>query len=271
MYNFTWHHPGTLETVQQLLRQAEDGTVIAGGMTLLATLKQRLASPSDLVDLSGVSGLSEIEDEGAALRIGAMAPHAEVAAHPQVQQRCPALAALAGQIGDPQVRHRGTLGGSVANNDPAADYPAAVLALGATILTDRREIAAESFFQGMFATALEQGEIITAVRFPIPQAAGWAKVRNPASRYALAGAFVAQTAGGVRVAITGAGPGVFRLEEAEKRLTSAFSVEALEGLTLSAAGLNGDLHASPDYRAHLVPVVVRRAVKSALPAEPHSR
>jgi carbon-monoxide dehydrogenase medium subunit len=228
---------------------------------LLPTLKQRLASPSDLIDLAGIGELQGIAIDGDAVVIGAMTRHADVAASSDVQQKIPALAALAGDIGDRQVRNRGTIGGSIANNDPAADYPAACLALAATIKTNSREIAADDFFTGLFETALEDGEIVTAVRFPTADKAAYMKFKNPASRYAIVGVFVAQAAGGVRVAVTGAGAGgVFRVPEMESKLAANFTAPALEAIAVSPDDLNSDIHASAEYRAHLVGVMARRAV-----------
>jgi aerobic carbon-monoxide dehydrogenase medium subunit len=264
MYAFEYQRPASVADAVTALGAAEDGKILAGGMTLLPTLKQRLAQPSDLVDLSAIGDLRGIREDGDALVVGAMARHAEVAASETVRRAIPALAVLAGLIGDAQVRNRGTMGGSVATNDPAADYPAAVLGLDAVVITDRRQIAAEDFFQGMFTTALEPDELITAVRFPRPQAAAYEKFRNPASRYAMVGVLVARTAGGVRVAVTGAGAeGVFRAREMEQALSRDFSPAALDGITMPAADMNSDIHASAEYRAHLVTVLARRAVAAA--------
>ena len=233
---------------------------MAGGMTLLPTLKQRLAAPSDVIDLAGASGLSGISVSGG-VTIGAMTTHAAVAGSTDVKGALPALAGLAEGIGDPQVRNRGTIGGSIANNDPAADYPAACLALGATIKTDRREIAADDFFNGLFETALAEDEVITAVSFPTAEKAVYIKFPNPASRYALVGVFVAKTAAGVRVAVTGAGDsGVFRASALEQALSSNFSASALNGVAVSADGLMSDIHASAEYRAHLITTMAKRAV-----------
>ena len=263
MYSFNYHRPLSLKEAAQFLTAASDGTLMSGGMTLIPTLKQRLANPSDVVDLGGITDLSGIEAKGGAIVIGATTTHAEVAASEVVKKQIPALAALAESIGDPQVRNRGTIGGSIANNDPAADYPAGLLGLGATIKTDRREIAADAFFTGMFETALEDGEIVTAVSIPVPKKASYAKFPNPASRYAIVGVMVAQGPAGTRVAVTGAGPGVFRVAEMEKALESNFSADAIEGISVPASGLNADMHASADYRAHLVGVMARRAVTAA--------
>jgi carbon-monoxide dehydrogenase medium subunit len=229
-------------------------------MTLIPALKQRLASPSDVIDLAGISGLNGVSEAGGAIVVGALTPHAAVASHAIVTARIPALATLAAEVGDPQVRNRGTLGGSIATNDPAADYPAALLALGATVRTDRREIAADDFFTGMFETALEDNEIITAVSFPVPEKAGYAKVPNPASRYAVVGVLASRGPAGIRVAVTGAGPCVFRSAELERALSSDFTAAALDGVTVSPEGLNSDIHAGAEYRAHLVGVLAKRAV-----------
>ena len=237
---------------------------MAGGQTLIPTLKQRLAQPGKLIDLSGIAELKGIKIEGNAVGIGAMTPHAAVADSADVKAKIPALASLAHGIGDPQVRNRGTLGGSISNNDPAADYPAALMALGATVHTSKRQLAAEDFFDGMFTTVLEEDEIVTKVSFPIPEKAAYAKFAQPASRYALVGVFVARTGGGVRVAVTGAGEGgVFRVSEFEAALSANFSASALDGIKLSADGLNGDIHGSPEYRAHLIGVMAKRAVQAA--------
>ncbi|HBC54338.1 MAG TPA: carbon monoxide dehydrogenase, partial [Alphaproteobacteria bacterium] len=252
MYEFDYHTPQTLADARSLLSGRDDPKLLAGGQTLLPTMKQRLAAPSDLIDLRKIADLAGIARDGDKLRIGAMTRHAAVADSEVVKQAIPALARLAGGIGDPLVRHRGTLGGSIANNDPSADYPAACLGLGATIVTDRREIAADDFFLGMFETALEEDEIITAVAFPVPQKAGYAKFPNPASRYAMVGVFVAQTGGTVRVAVTGAAPGVFRVGEMEAALASDFSAQAIADIAVPSEGLLEDLHGSAEYRANLV-------------------
>ena len=263
MYAFEYHRPETLAGAAADLAKP-DAKLLAGGMTLLPTMKQRLASPTALVDLRNVRELAGIAREGDNLVIGAMTRHADVARSNVVQAAIPALALLAGGIGDPHVRNMGTIGGSLANNDPSADYPAGALALGATIVTNKRRIPAPEFFTGLFETALETGELITQVSFPIPQRAAYMKFANPASRYALVGVFVAKTAGGVRVAVTGAGSnGVFRLSEFEAALDANFSPAALNGLSVPASGLNSDLHADADYRAHLIGVMARRAVAAA--------
>jgi aerobic carbon-monoxide dehydrogenase medium subunit len=262
MYDFNYRTPKTLAEAVSAIAAAEDGKLVAGGMTLIPTLKQRLAQPSDLIDLSKITELKGISRNGGGVTIGAMTTHAEVAAAPEVKAAIPALAALAGMIGDAQVRHRGTIGGSICNNDPAADYPAALVALGATVRTNSRELAAESFFTGMFETALEPGEIVISVSFPIPDKAAYAKFRNPASRYAVVGVFVAKTGSAVRVAVTGAGPAVFRATAFEQALERSFSADAVQGLKFAADDLNADLHASADYRAHLITVMAKRAVAS---------
>lgn len=263
MYDFNYHRASSLKEAAQLLSRGEDATLLAGGQTLIPTLKQRLANPSDVVDIGNISDIQGIKASKQAVVIGAAVTHAEVAASSDVAKLIPALATLAGGIGDPHVRHRGTLGGSIANNDPAADYPAACLGLGATIETDRGKHAADDFFTEMFETALEDGEIITRVSFPVPKRAGYAKFPNPASRYAIVGVFVAETAEGIRVAVTGAGPCVFRVPEMEKALGGNFSADALEGIAVPAGDLNSDLHAGADYRAHLVGVMARRAITQA--------
>ncbi|GEQ99898.1 carbon monoxide dehydrogenase [Iodidimonas gelatinilytica] len=264
MFRFDYHRATSLEDARATFDAAEDGVFLAGGMTLIPTLKQRLAMPSDLVDLAGVEALRGITLEADHVEIGAMVPHGDVAKSQAVRDAIPALAILAGDIGDPMVRARGTLGGSVANNDPAADYPGAVLGLGATIQTDRREILADDFFTAMFETALEDGELITSIRFPRPERAAYVKFHNPASRYAIAGVFVAQLGEKVRVAVTGAGPTVFRHREMEQALERTFAPDALEGIAVDAGPLNSDMHASADFRAHLVKVMAVRAVVQAL-------
>lgn len=261
MYAFAYEKPAKLADALQAV--GGGGQALAGGQTLLASLKQRLANPEKLVDLAGIAELSGICKEGNTLVIGAMTRHEQVAGSAEVQQAIPGLAALAGGIGDRQVRAMGTLGGSVANNDPAACYPSAVLALGATIQTDRRKIAADDFFLGMYATALEPGELITAIHFPIVRRSAYAKFRQPASRFALVGVFVAQTDAGVRVAITGAGNGVFRHAGLEAALSARFEPDAVNDVAIDASDLNSDLHASAEYRAQLIRVQTRRAVELA--------
>ncbi|HYC04741.1 MAG TPA: xanthine dehydrogenase family protein subunit M [Azospirillaceae bacterium] len=260
MYAFDYHRPDSLDEASRLLGAADDPKLLAGGQTLLPALKQRLAQPSDLIDLRRIDALRGIDEENGGVTIGAMTTHAELAGSDVVRRLIPALADLAGHIGDPQVRNLGTLGGSICNADPAADYPAALLALGAEVRTVKRRIAAGDFFTGMFETALEEGEIVTAVHFPRPDRAAYAKFRNPASRYAVVGVFIAQAAGEIRVAVTGAAASVFRWTKAEQALTADFSPAALDGLTVDAADLNDDLHARADYRAHLVGVMAKRAV-----------
>ena len=264
MYEFAYHRAGSVADALEKLKAAEDGKLVAGGMTLIPTLKQRLANPSDLVDLAPVGDLVGITADGAGVTVGAMTTHAAVAASGDVKGSIAALAHLAEGIGDPQVRHRGTIGGSIANNDPAADYPGACIGLNATIVTNAREIGADDFFTGLFETALDEEEIITAVRFPKPKRAAYMKFPNPASRYALVGVFVAETDDGVRVAVTGAGDdGVFRVAEMESALSGNFAPEAVEGIAVSPDNLNSDIHASSEYRAHLITVMAKRAVAAA--------
>lgn len=260
MYNFTYHCSTSLDQAKALFDSSDDACYMAGGMTLLPTMKQRLASPSDVIDLAGVPDMTGIRRDGNTVVIKAMTTHAVVAASAELAAAIPALAQLAGQIGDLQVRNRGTLGGSIANADPAADYPAAVLGLGATVHTNGRSIAGDDFFTSMFETALEEGELITEVSFPVPEAACYVKFPNPASRYAIVGVMVARTSGGVRVAVTGAGPSVFRVSDMEQALDGNFSADALDGIAVSADGLNTEIHASAKYRAHLVSVMAKRAV-----------
>ena len=264
MRSFAFHRPDTLYEMSALLSGVADSMPLAGGMTLLPTIKQRLAAPAALIDLSKIPQISGISVEGDSLTIGAMTRHVEVAESELVRSKIPLLASLALGIGDPAVRNRGTIGGSVANNDPSADYPAAVLALDATVVTDRREIGADAFFRGLFETALGAGEIITALRFPVPSAGGYAKFKSPASRYAVVGVCVAKTAGKVRVAVTGAGPGVFRVPAMEAALESSFTPGAIAAIKVSSENLTSDIHADSDYRAHLVTVMAKKAVTSAL-------
>jgi carbon-monoxide dehydrogenase medium subunit len=263
MYDFAYHKPKSVADAVAALKKASEGKFMAGGMTLIPTLKQRLARPSDVVDLGAITDLRGIKVAGNAVTIGAMTRHAEVAASADVAKAMPALAKLASGIGDGQVRNRGTIGGSLANSDPAADYPAAVLGLGATITTNERTIAADDFFKGLFETALKDGEIITSVSFPTATKAAYMKFPNPASRYAMVGVFVAQTASGPRVAVTGAGPCAFRVKAMEDALAKNWSADAVAGIKVPATGLNGDIHASPEYRAHLVTVMAKRAVAAA--------
>ena len=263
MYEFAYHRATSLENAASLLATADDGRVLAGGQTLVAAMKLRLAAPSDLVDLRGIPELSGVCRDGDSMILGAMTTHSAVNASADLKTTIPALAELAGGIGDAMVRNQGTIGGSVANNDPAADYPAALLALGATVRTNQRSIAADAFFTGMYETALEPGEIIVSIGFPIPKRAAYVKFPNPASRYALVGVFVADGPAGVRVAVTGAGSGVFRATAFESALAGRFAPEALDGLTVDASELSGDMHASAEYRAHLIGVMARRAVGKA--------
>ena len=264
MRSFAFHRPTTLYEMSTLLGGVDDSVPLAGGMTLLPTIKQRLAAPGALIDLSKIPQLSGISAEGDILTLGAMTRHVDVAESELVRSQIPLLASLAAGIGDPAVRNRGTIGGSVANNDPSADYPAAVLALDATVVTDRREIAADAFFRGLFETALDPGEIITALRFAVPSAGGYAKFKSPASRYAVVGVCVAKKAGKVRVAVTGAGPGVFRVAAMEAALERAFTPDAIAAIKVDAENLSSDIHADAEYRAHLVTVMAKKAVMSAL-------
>ena len=263
-YAFQYHRAASLKDAEALLARNAEAKLLAGGQTLIAAMKMRLAQPSDLIDISGLKELAFIRAAQDTVVIGAATKHFDVATSSEVMRTIPALAALAGSIGDPAVRHMGTLGGSLANNDPAADYPAAALALDATVKTNRREIAADDFFTGMFSTALEDGEIVTEVSFPVPTRAGYAKFPNPASRYAMAGVFVAATGNGVRVAVTGAGPCVFRMPEMEAALAARFAPEAVAGIAVDATELNSDIHGSAEYRANLVTVMARRAVEAAI-------
>jgi carbon-monoxide dehydrogenase medium subunit len=264
MYAFTFHRPSSVRQAANLLAKSEDAKLLAGGQTLIPTMKQRLASPASLIDLSLIEGLSGIELRGRSIVIGAMTRHAEVTDSPVVQENLPALAELAGEIGDPHVRNMGTIGGSLANNDPNADYPAGALGLGATIVTNKRRIAADEFFTGMFETALEADEIITKVMFPLAKKAAYVKFANPASRYALVGVFVSKRGREIRVAVTGAGAnGVFRVPAFEEALQRRFGPKSLDGLSVPATGLNSDIHGSAEYRAHLIGVLARRAVTAA--------
>ncbi len=262
MYAFTLERPSSLAAAAQLT--LDGAKPLAGGQTLLASMKQRLSSPDQLADLSGIKELTGIKREGNAFVIGAMTRHADVAANAELKVALPALAELAAHIGDRQVRAMGTLGGSVANNDPAACYPAAVLALGATIRTTARKIAADDFFLGMFATALNEGELITAISFPIPRNAAYMKFKQPASRFALVGVFIAQFDAGVRVAITGAANGVFRHKGLEAALSKSFTPQAAAAVKIDASELNSDIHATAAYRANLISVQAQRGVAKAL-------
>lgn len=263
MYDFTYTKPSSLPDALKLLADDMEAKALAGGQTFIPVLKQRLNKPSAVVDLSKL-GMSGITSDGSSITIGAMTNHHDIAESEVIKAKIPGLAKMASWIGDNQVRHRGTMGGSLANNDPSACYPSAVLAMGAVIHTDHRAIPAEEFFQGMFTTALEPGELITKVVFPVPEKSNYEKFRNPASRYAMVGVFVAKGPAGVRVAITGAGQGgVFRHAPMEAALTADWSADAIKGIVTSADGLNGDIHASPEYRAHLIGVMARRAVAAA--------
>jgi carbon-monoxide dehydrogenase medium subunit len=265
MYAFTFHRPQTVRQAAGLLAKNGDAKLLAGGQTLLPTMKLRLAGPPQVIDMTLIEGLSGIEMSGRSLTIGAMTTHNDVNTSPVVQQAIPSLAKLAGMIGDPAVRHRGTIGGSIANNDPNADYPAACLGLGATIITNKRRIKADDFFTGMFSTALEPAEIITKVSFPIPKKAAYQKFRNQASRFALVGVFVSKRGSEIRVAVTGAGAnGVFRVASFEEALKKRFAPKSLEGMSIPADGMNSDIHGSAEYRAHLVGVLARRAVAEAI-------
>jgi len=262
MYAFELTRAKTVADAAAALAKS-GGKALAGGQSLICAMKLRLAQPGTLVDLSGVAEMKGIKKEGDAIVIGAMTRHSEVAASAAVKSAIPALASLAHAIGDRQVRNMGTMGGSLAHNDPAADWPAAVLGLGATVQTNKRKIAADDFFKSMFETALAADELIVAVSFPVPKKAAYAKFPNPASRFALVGVFVAQTGSGVRVAVTGAGASVHRSKALEDALGKSFSADAAKGVKIDAKGLNGDLHGSPEYRAHLVAVMASRAVAAA--------
>lgn len=262
MYDFNYHKPNAVADAVALFNASEDAMYLAGGHTLIPTMKQRLRAPSDLIDLSGIDLLGDIQQIDDSILIGAAVTHSQVAESAMVADVLPVLASLASGIGDRQVRNRGTMGGSVANSDPAADYPAAVLGLGATIITDRREISSDDFFEGMFETALGDDELITGIRFPTTSSAAYVKFPNPASRYATVGVLVAKTATGIRVAITGAAASVFRATAMEEALGNDFSVEALAGTKISEDEMNADIHASAAYRAHLCSVMAARAVAS---------
>ena len=264
MYSFHYARAKSVAEATAALAKGEDVKLLAGGQSLVAAMKLRLSKPSDLIDMGRIAELQGIKVEGSNVTIGAMTRHAIVHRSPEVLKAIPALADLAGNIGDRQVRNMGTIGGSVANNDPAADYPAVVVALNATITTTKRKIAADDFFKGMFETALSPDEIITSITFPAPKRAAYMKFKNPASRFAIVGVFVAETASGVRVAVTGAGPVVFRVPEMEKALTAKFAPESVANIKIKEDGLNSDIHAKADYRAHLVTVMAKRAVAKAI-------
>jgi carbon-monoxide dehydrogenase medium subunit len=263
METMHYHRPASVADAVKLAGQHGDDKILAGGQSTLPSMRLGLLAPTGWIDLAGIADLQGLRVDGNKVVIGAMTTHATVAASKDVQTRIPALAQLAGGIGDRQVRNRGTIGGSLANNDPAACYPAAVLGLGATVQTDRRTIAADDFFKGLYETALAAGEIVTAVHFPVPEKAAYLKFKQPASRFALVGVFVAKTSGGVRVAVTGAGSVVFRVKALEDKLTAKFAPESCDGVSVPASGLNSDLHASAEYRAHLITVLAKRAVAAA--------
>ncbi|MGC1304690.1 MAG: xanthine dehydrogenase family protein subunit M [Caulobacteraceae bacterium] len=262
MYPFTYHRPKSVAEAQQMFGEGMDATFISGGHTLLPTLKQHLATPSDLIDLTSIPEMQGIEEDGRVLKIGGATPHCVVAASPVVQRLIPALAGLAGSIGDRHVRHRGTIGGSTANNDPAADYPSAVLGLGATVVTDRRRMVADDFFVGLYETARETGEMLVRIEFPVPDMASYAKFRSPASRFPIAGVFIARTGSSVRVAVTGAGNmGVFRATEFEAALSADFRPEAIADLSIDPDLMLSDISGTAAYRANLIKVLARRAVE----------
>jgi aerobic carbon-monoxide dehydrogenase medium subunit len=264
MYSFTYHRPGSARQAANLLAKNPEAKLLAGGHSLIPVMKLRLAKPSAIIDLNGIEDLSGIELKGRSISIGAMSRHTDVANSQVVRDALPGLASVPASIGDPQVRNRGTIGGSVANNDPNADYPAACLGLGATIVTNKRRIAADDFFTGMFSTALEENEIILRINFPIAKKAAYEKFKHPASGFALVGVFAAKRGSDIRVAVTGAGAnGVFRVKSFEEALKKRFSPKSLEGMTIPANGMNSDIHASAEYRAHLVGVLARRAVAKA--------
>ena len=264
MHAFNYHRPTSVNDAAAQAAKSPDAKVLAGGQSLVQAMKLRLAAPTDIIDLGMVKDLAGIKVDAKSVTVGAMTRHAEVAGSAEVKKAIPALAALAAMIGDRQVRNMGTLGGSLANSDPAADYPAAVLGLGATITTTKGTHAADKFFKGLYETALKPGEIITSVSFPIPKRAAYTKFKNQASRFAIVGVFVADTAAGVRVAVTGAGPCALRLAEMEKALAAKFAPESVAGLKIKPDGLNSDLHASAEYRAHLITVMAKRAVAAAM-------
>jgi carbon-monoxide dehydrogenase medium subunit len=264
MYEFKYHRPTTVRQAANLLAKFPEAKLLAGGHSLLPVMKLRLAKPSDIIDMGHVEGLSGIELKGRSIVVGAMTKHGEVANSQVMKDNLPVLSEVPGSIGDPAVRHRGTIGGSLANNDPNADYPAAVLGLGATIITNKRRIAADDFFKGMFETALAPDEIITKVQFPIAKKAAYEKFKHPASGFALVGVFVSKRGSDIRVAVTGAGAnGVFRVTSFEEALKKRFSAKSIEGMSIPADGMNSDIHGSAEYRAHLVGVLARRALAKA--------
>ena len=264
MYEFNYQKASSIDEAKSFHDTSEEPKYMSGGMTLLPTLKQRLARPSNVIDLAAVPNMSGVEVTSDMVTILARTPHAVVNSNPELQKAIPALAKLAGGIGDPMVRNRGTIGGSTANSDPAADYPASIVGLGATVHTDRREIAADDFFLDLFETALEEGEIITKVTYPIPDRAGYMKFPNPASRYCIVGVMVSQKGSDVRVGVTGAGACAFRVPEMEAALASNFAPESVAEIKISPEGLNEDIHASAEYRAHLVTIMAKRAVAEAI-------
>ena len=264
MYEFNYQKASSIDEAKSFHNASEEPKYMSGGMTLLPTLKQRLARPSNVIDLAAVPNMSGVEVTSDMVTILARTPHAVVNSNPELQKAIPALAKLAGGIGDPMVRNRGTVGGSTANSDPAADYPASIVGLGATVHTDRREIAADDFFLDLFETALEEGEIITKVTYPIPDRAGYMKFPNPASRYCIVGVMVSQKGSDVRVGVTGAGACAFRVPEMEAALASNFAPESVAEIKISPEGLNEDIHASAEYRAHLVTIMAKRAVAEAI-------
>ncbi len=264
MHAFEYHRPASSKDAVALAGKKPDGKFLAGGQSLVQAMKLRLSSPSDLIDLGTIKELSGIKVSGSSVEIGAMTRHADVAHSAEVKKAIPSLAALASLIGDRQVRHMGTIGGSLANSDPAADYPAAVLALNGTVVTNKRKIAGDQFFKGLYETALEPGELITSVVFQAPKRGAYMKFRNPASRFALVGVYVADFGGQVRVGVTGAAACAFRHADMEKALSAKFAPESVTHIKVKADGLNNDLHASPEYRAHLITVMAKRAVEQAL-------
>jgi aerobic carbon-monoxide dehydrogenase medium subunit len=264
MYEFKYVRPNSVRQAANMLAKDPDAKILAGGHSLLPAMKLRLAKHTQLLDIGRIEGINTIELKGRSLVIGAMARHVEVANSPVVKEALPALAKLASEIGDPAVRHRGTIGGSLANNDPNADYPAAVLGLGATVVTNKRKIAADDFFKGMFDTALEPDEIIVKVSFPLAKKSAYTKFKHPASGFALVGVFVSKRGSDIRVAVTGAGSnGVFRVKSFEEALKKRFAAKSIEGMTIPADGMNTDIHGSAEYRAHLVAVMARRALAAA--------
>ena len=264
MHAFEYHRPSSTKDAIALASKKTEGRYLAGGQSLVQAMKLRLSSPTDLIDLGTLKDLAGIKVSGSTVEIGAMTRHADVAESAAVRKAIPALAALAGMIGDRQVRHMGTIGGSLANGDQAADYPAAVLGLGATITTNKRKIEADKFFTGLYETALAAGELITSVSLPVPKRAAYMKFKNPASRFAIVGVFVADFGGKVRVGVTGAAASAFRQADMEKALAAKFAPESVAGIKVKPDGLNNDLHASPEYRAHLITVMAKRAVAAAL-------